>query len=321
MIRTSPIVGNGVGTFKAIYPAYRRPQIIVLEGKSNTETDHSEDEYIETWQDEGIIGFGILLWMITTALVCGFKQLRWYSKLRVPDQMSKKTLLQIESDPRSYEVLGILGAYIGALIHWTVDVSIRFVSSGIFSGLLPGLLVAYARNFNNPIHHEVRLDYDRWIRASVAGFWTVLMLSLRMELVPDNFIQGGDTSPFQIFFFVVLMGAALFILMEILEVGITAEKGIPFEEQYGQLNPQGVFARAGGVVVLVAMLTMGNRIFSAQFQADVHHNLAIFFSKNSIWMKAPKFEATVNNFPPDIRKKYQGVGGALEHYELSLIHI
>src|SRR5205823_9555115 len=74
MVRTNPILGNGVGTFKIIYPAHRRPQIIVLEGKSNTETDHSEDEYIETWQDEGIIGFGVFIWMITTALVCGFKQ-------------------------------------------------------------------------------------------------------------------------------------------------------------------------------------------------------------------------------------------------------
>ena len=36
MIRTEPILGNGVGTFKAIYPAYRRPEIIVLEAKSNT---------------------------------------------------------------------------------------------------------------------------------------------------------------------------------------------------------------------------------------------------------------------------------------------
>ncbi|MBV9080423.1 MAG: O-antigen ligase family protein, partial [Elusimicrobia bacterium] len=122
MIRTEPVLGHGVGTFKVIYPAYRRPHIIVLEGRSNTETDHSEDEYLETWQDEGIFGFGILLWMISTALAAGLKQLRWYSRLRRPGHHK---MLDIDSDPRSYEVLGYLGAYFGALIHWAFDVSIR----------------------------------------------------------------------------------------------------------------------------------------------------------------------------------------------------
>ncbi len=315
MVQTNPILGNGVGTFKAIYPAYRRPQIITLEGKSNTETDHSEDEYIEVWQDEGIIGFGIFLWMILTALYAGFKQLAWYSRLRVPDENKKRALLEIESDPRSYEVLGILGAYIGALIHWTMDVSVRFVSSGVFSGLLPGLLVAYARNHNKPMLYEARLSYDRWIRFSVALFWTGVMLYLGMELVPNAFIQSGDTSSVQIVFFIVLCGLALFALIEVLEIGNNPEKNIPFSLQYGDINPSFFPLRMAGVFVVAFFAVQGAMVFGNQFQADVHHNLAIFFSKQAVWSKAPRYEAKLSGLPPDIRKKYQDYGGALEHYQ------
>ena len=42
-----PIWGNGIGSFRIIYPAFRRPQIFHIEAKHNTETDHAEDEYWE----------------------------------------------------------------------------------------------------------------------------------------------------------------------------------------------------------------------------------------------------------------------------------
>jgi tetratricopeptide (TPR) repeat protein/O-antigen ligase len=314
MIETNPVLGNGVGTFKVIYPAFRRPEIIVLEGKSNTETDHSEDEYIETWQDEGIIGFGVLLWMIITAIMFGLKQLGWYSRIRGPDTGKKRKLFDLESDPRSYEVLGFLGAYMGALVHWTMDVSIRFVSSGIFSGLLPAVLVAYARNHANTIRDEVRLPYERWIRVSVAGFWVVVFLWLGMDLVPAS-IGQGNTSEGQIAFWVFVSGAFLWLMLEMLEKGNGPERVVPFEEQY-HVSENGTFLPRLG---LVGLLFVGSLYaideFGGHFRADVHHNLAIFFSKNAIWNKSPEFTARMSAFPPDIRKFYDRYGGALEHYE------
>ncbi|MCB4756218.1 MAG: tetratricopeptide repeat protein [Elusimicrobia bacterium] len=315
MIRTEPIFGNGVGTFKVIYPAFRRPEIIVLEGKSNTETDHSEDEYVESWQDEGIVGFGFLLWMILTAITCGLKQLKRYSRIRAPDRGGKRKLIEMTNDPRSYEVLGILGAYAGALIHWTVDVSIRFVSSGIFSGLLPGLLVAYARNHDHMIKNEVRLPYDRWIRLTVVLACLFFMWGLRMELVPQSFIPEGYTPSGKIFLFCLLTALALYILLEILEWKNRPEKAVPFSEQYQPVNRQWMIPRVGliGGILVLSLYAIGN--FADQFQADVHHNLAIFFSKQSIWKKEPRYDAQVASLPPDIRDKYRQFGGALEHYQ------
>ncbi len=314
MVRTQPIFGNGVGTFKVIYPAFRRKEIIVLEGKSNTETDHSEDEYIETWQDEGIVGFGLFLWMIITALTCGLRQLRWYSKIRAPDRGSKRKLLEIESDPRSYEVLGLLGAYMGALIHWCVDVSVRFVSSGIFSGLLPGLLVAYARNQTSSIKNEVRLPYERWIRAAIALVSLFVMLYLGMELVPQSFTPGGYTPYSTAVLCAVATAGFIWILMEALEWGNKPQKVIPFAEQYEPVSRKWFGLRVGAIVLLMVGAGALVQDFGDLFQADVHHNLAIFFSKQSLWRKEPKFDAQVNSLPPDIREKYKKWGGALEHY-------
>ncbi|MFN0117930.1 MAG: tetratricopeptide repeat protein [Elusimicrobiota bacterium] len=55
--------------------------------------------------------------------------------------------------------------------------------------------------------------------------------------------------------------------------------------------------------------------FVGHFNADVHHNLAIFFSKEGVWTKAPLFESKMAQYPIDIREKYLETGGALDHYE------
>ncbi|MBK9058086.1 MAG: O-antigen ligase family protein [Elusimicrobia bacterium] len=73
MIRQQPVLGTGIGSFKWAYPAYRRPEIILLEGRSNTETDHAENEYLEIWFDEGLVGFGIFLWLFVSVSALGLR--------------------------------------------------------------------------------------------------------------------------------------------------------------------------------------------------------------------------------------------------------
>jgi tetratricopeptide (TPR) repeat protein len=59
---------------------------------------------------------------------------------------------------------------------------------------------------------------------------------------------------------------------------------------------------------------VGFRQSRDHFLADVSHNMGIFFSKEAIWTKSPQYDGRMVSFPPDIRRKYQSVGGALEHY-------
>jgi len=140
MINTHPWLGTGVGTFYVTYPTWRRPQIFFIEGKHNTETDHPEDEYLEVWYDEGIVGFGIFLLLLAVYLSVGFKNLQAFSRLKLEKQTG---------DIRAHFQLGILTAIVAQLIHNYVCVSLRFVSSGVMLWLLLGLIGSL--NANNPL--------------------------------------------------------------------------------------------------------------------------------------------------------------------------
>jgi tetratricopeptide (TPR) repeat protein len=140
MINTNPWLGTGIGTFYVTYPSYRRPQIFFIEGKHNTETDHPEDEYLEVWYDEGLVGFGIFLWLLTMFILMGFNNL---STFRKNDENNSTNGIQ------SYYQLGVLTAILAQLVHNFVCVSLRFVSSGIFLWLLIGIIGAL--NTHNPL--------------------------------------------------------------------------------------------------------------------------------------------------------------------------
>jgi len=298
MIRTQPLLGTGIGTFKVSYPAYRRPEIILIEGKSNTETDHAEDEYLEVWYDEGLIGFGIFLWLLATIIIGGARALyRLTVSSRAPPSEGE------ELEPRAYYLLGYLGAYCGGLIHWFVDVSIRFVSSGIYSGLLPGAVASFIRNDPLPARQDERSPLDRWVRVGVWSFWLIIFMSLNMSLGP-----------------VVLTVASFWLLGECLEWHLVPEDPTPvpaglasdiLEKSFKGIS----LVQGGALVVLLGLFLWGTGVFRNFFMADVNHNLAIFFSKQGIWTRSAEYEASVGNLPADMQAEYQQVGGALEHYK------
>jgi len=130
MINTHPIIGTGIGTFYVTYPAYRRPQIFFIEGAHNTESDHPENEYLEVFYDEGIIGFGIFLTLIFTFIMLGFRNLYYFREEK------------IQKNSFAYLQLGVVSALIAQLGHNMVCVSLRFVSSGVMLWLLIGLVGA-----------------------------------------------------------------------------------------------------------------------------------------------------------------------------------
>lgn len=132
MINTHPVIGTGIGTFYLTYPSYRRPQIFFIEGMHNTESDHPENEYLEVFYDEGIIGLGIFLLLLLMVLTIGFRSLSYFRK----SNQNISTL--------SYLQLGFVSAIVAQLAHDCVCVSLRFVSSGIMLWMLIGAIVSIA---------------------------------------------------------------------------------------------------------------------------------------------------------------------------------
>lgn len=132
MINTHPVMGTGIGTFYLTYPSYRRPQIFFIEGMHNTESDHPENEYLEVFYDEGLVGLGIFLLLLITILTVGFKNLAY-----LKSKNSQENIL-------TYLQLGFITALISQIFHNCVCVSLRFVSSGVMLWMLIGCIGAAA---------------------------------------------------------------------------------------------------------------------------------------------------------------------------------
>ena len=139
MVKDSPLMGTGPGSFKVVYPAYRHPQIFYIENAHNTETQHAENEYLEQWVVGGTIGLVLFLWLIVFLGRCAYKQ------LKEPEKKSNQT-----HEKRVY-VLGISAGIFGMLVHMLVDISVHFVSSGLLGIVLAGLLLALNAD-NEPAH-------------------------------------------------------------------------------------------------------------------------------------------------------------------------
>lgn len=132
MIQDAPVMGTGVGTFKIIYPAYRKPQIFYIENAHNNETQHAENEYLEQWATTGTVGLVLFLWLVVFVLVLGVRNVR---RVSVAGPSS-----------RNYWLLAYLTAFFGILVHNFFDISMRFASTGLFFAVFSGVIVALSRS-------------------------------------------------------------------------------------------------------------------------------------------------------------------------------
>ena len=334
MIRTQPWFGTGIRTFKWAYPAFRRPEIILLEGRSNTETDHAEDEYLEVMYDEGMVGFGIFLWLILSVSVMGVRLLNRLT------QEGPRPPPSPAFDDKVYKILAYLGAWWAALTHWFMDVSVRFVSSGIFSFFLPALVTSFVRNDPMTDQQDAPHRTDLWVRIGTVIVWMAFFI------FPDDHFQ-----PLMAPSGVLYVGACLVVLGELLERRLSANSpglsrfsflfagalcagGELYELMITSFEPSaghliriltalaflGVWAllrqadrgeavsTAGEpssgprpspfqwIFATVALLVWfaGANVWRGYFLGDVSHNVAIFLSKQMIWNKSAEFDAKVN---------------------------
>lgn len=129
MIIDSPVKGFGLGSFKIIYPSYRRAQIFYIENAHNTETQHAENEYLEQWATAGTVGLAIFLWLIVFLVSATLRRLSERPDITPPSE-------------KDWYLLGYSAALSGILVHAFFDISVRFVSTGLFFALFCGILTA-----------------------------------------------------------------------------------------------------------------------------------------------------------------------------------
>jgi tetratricopeptide (TPR) repeat protein/O-antigen ligase len=285
MVETHPLVGVGVGSFKVVYPAFRRPEIFHIEGKHNTETDHAEQEHLEQWMDNGLIGMGLYLWIIIFVTTVGLRGLGALTS----------DLKGARPPPVAYDLLGYLTALLGMLAHNFTDVSMRFVSSGVYLGLLPGVIINLARGHALwELHYKEESQAAKaeaeaenpagnlmlvWVAraAGLAGVlyvsWLVLSEFSGLQGPLRNYVAGGEILQWYISWGLMLLcvGYAVY--------------------SYGGVMLKGVSA-AAPLAILLTLFPI--YYFWGWFKGDVYHNMAIFFSKQGKWEDAISYYKKVN---------------------------
>ena len=312
MIRTQPLTGTGIGSFPPIYPAFRRPPIFHIEGKHNTETDHAENEYLEQMFDNGILGFGIFLWLVISTVVVGFRSLKELTK--------PEALRDGRPPPRAFDLIGLLVSFLGMLGHNNFDVSLRFVSSGVYLGLLSGLIVNVARGRALFELHPRYADAPSGVAPDPSAWKTIS----EMLIWPARLAAAGG-----VFYYAFIKDWSQL-------------KQVPFGGMFGEFAMlQGPLSRIPGggellqwwlawlvfggcmiwlgwklvrlsllsenpvVPALVVAMLNPLYLFWGYFKADIHHNVAIYFSKERQWQPAVGHYLIVNKLNPDfVMAKY-----------------
>lgn len=302
MIMTQPIIGTGIGSFWVIYPAFRRPPIFHIEGKHNTETDHSEDEYLEVLFDEGILGMGVFLWLIFSSCWMGYKALQ---------QLTAALKQGERAPPRAYDLLGVLVAFQGMLLHNFFDVSMRFVSSGVYLGMLSGLIVNFSRGMSlSELHSHrepaVALEPESgpsvWETLSIFFLWPARLAAwgatgymgwlmwtqfaeLQGPLMRLN--MGGEILQWWIAW-TCMAGCVGFLGFSFFRIAhLTRNALVPLVIAITMLPPNPLVPKGGPVNLAWGF-----------FRADVYHNIAIFFSKQQQWEHALRHYIKVGELNP-----------------------
>ncbi|MCX5786327.1 MAG: tetratricopeptide repeat protein [Elusimicrobia bacterium] len=324
MIETHPLIGTGVGSFKIIYPAFRRPTIFHIEGKHNTETDHAEDEHIEEWMDNGLIGFGLYIWIIAFVTTVGLRGL----------EALTGELKGSRPPPAAYDLLGYLTAFLAMLIHNSTDVSLRFVSSGVFFGLLPGVIVNLARGQALwELHYK---NEQAGTRAASGGPSATVPLACRGPMALSATEPQETEAPAGGIYTALLWAARAFalgalaylvflIFSEFSELqgplrnyvaggevlqwwiswGVLLSVVVFFAYAYSKILLKGAVLGTALAILLVLWPTY---YFWGWFKGDVYHNMAIFFSKQGKWEDAITYYKKVNKFDKYFVMPYYFVG-------------
>ncbi|UPT74100.1 MAG: tetratricopeptide repeat protein [Elusimicrobiota bacterium] len=222
--------------------------------------------------------------------------------------------------PRAFDLIGVIVSFMGMLGHNCFDVSLRFVSSGVYLGLLSGLIVNLARG---------RALYELHAREPEAA------------LLPGEEASLWKTVSEMLIWPLRLAAAGAIVWLAFIK-GWTTLKYVPFGGMFGEFSmllgplsrvPQGgellqwwlawgVFAGcmlwlgwkmirlcllADNPVVPLLVLAMLQPLylFWGYFRADIHHNVAIYFSKERNWAPAVGNYLIVHKLNPEfVMSKY-----------------
>ncbi|MCL2887947.1 MAG: O-antigen ligase family protein [Elusimicrobia bacterium] len=255
MAMSAPVTGNGTGSFAALYPKFKRPEIFYIENLHNVETQHAENEYLEILSDNGIIGLSIFLWIIIYLFI-----------------ITRKKILE---GGDNYALLGFTTAAAAVLAHNFFDISMRLVSGGFIFYLLTGLILAQCYDGPAPQNREFK-NKGVWFNIFKIAAFCAILLTLGFIIYNFNEIAGSFDENYALgrgLLLVVAWGVALAVCGGIIYIYF---KILRFTKS--------VWA----VIFILLSLPL---FFAAQryLQADFYTSMANYFAKQQNWDAALGF--------------------------------
>lgn len=310
MIETHPLIGTGVGSFRPIYPAYRRPIIFHIEGKHNTETDHSENEHLEQLLDNGILGSGIFYWIILFTTITGLRAIKFNMKNKEKE--------------RAFDILGYLVAFLGMLIHNFTDVSMRFVSSGVYFGLLPAVIINLSRGhalweFHYMGPEQKRADLgvqlEQNFLVKILNFLAIgVLLFFAYKIISEfsvvqggfsNFNETGDSILWLCGWGVLLfmIGYLCYTFFRVL------------------VKTSNLYTPLIVVLFFLPFSCFPLYYFWGWFKGDMEHNMAIFFSRQGRWDEALTYYSKVVKNNPTFIMAYYFMGNVFtDRFDMNKVY-
>ncbi|OGH56076.1 MAG: hypothetical protein A3G34_13040 [Candidatus Lindowbacteria bacterium RIFCSPLOWO2_12_FULL_62_27] len=161
-----PLIGQGLGTYQLTYPYFRHDRYHRIGMSHNTRHAHSEE--LEILSEQGALGFSA-----------------WLAFLAVFFFLAVKKLKAIDSVRDRYLFYGLVGGLFAGLIHDSINVNLRWMSSALTFWFLLGLAVRYMIGFDPPPvgkPQRVPQPAGSWrSRVLVAGLLAVFALMFWME--------------------------------------------------------------------------------------------------------------------------------------------
>ncbi|MDR0291463.1 MAG: O-antigen ligase family protein [Elusimicrobium sp.] len=170
MAMSAPLTGNGAGSFAALYPQFKRPEIFYIENLHNVETQHAENEYLEILSDNGIIGLSIFLWLVIYLFI------------------TARSKMKAGGD--NYILLGFTSAASAVLAHNFFDISMRLVSGGFIFALLTGLVLVQCYDGPAPQNRELK-NKGVWFNIFKFAVFCVVVLTLGYIIYTFNEVAGS----------------------------------------------------------------------------------------------------------------------------------
>jgi tetratricopeptide (TPR) repeat protein len=148
LIEQKPVFGHGIGTFKNNYPLIKKAESWAYNAVCFEHVSNVYNEHLEIFHDEGLIGFGIWVWLLATFFLLLLKAIKVSAKSTNADRARNSTdkpkwaVSIAPSEP--ILLIGLVSGIAALLVGNIFSLSMRYTSTGYFFWLFLGMATGCA---------------------------------------------------------------------------------------------------------------------------------------------------------------------------------